>query len=198
MEKRPVQQQRLLLLLGVLLLGCGGAIWWVARSGTTQPAGAVQAVPATPAKPEPAIAVRSSGPASLSPPADEAPRLQALVSVEDRYAQRPVLELREEPPPTQARVRWTVTKLVRDTSFKYPLLRVVENWQQGPGGAVRLRQSAMVADHVLVRLKPSVRIEQLLERLKQLQPDIRRRLRASNLWIVSFESHGLDTVPQAI
>lgn len=116
----------------------------------------------------------------------------------DRYAGLPVIEQREEPPATQPRARWLVTKLVRDSSFKYPLIRVQERWQQGTKGPVLLSQSAMVADHVMVRLKPSARLDLLLQRFKRLNPELRRRLPAANVWIVSFQAPHLDTVPQAL
>lgn len=120
------------------------------------------------------------------------------VSVPDRYQTLPVIEHREEPPSTQPRVRWMETKLVRDERFKYPLLRVVEQWQPGKKGPVRVRQQAMVADHVVVKLRVGARIETLVQRFPQLDPQVRRRLPASDLWLLSFKEADLDTVPRAI
>lgn len=119
-------------------------------------------------------------------------------SVPDRYQALPVIERREEPPGTQPRVRWMETKLVRDTRFKYPLLRVVEQWQPGKRGPVRVRQQAMVADHVVVKLRSGARIETLVQRFPLLAPQVRRRLPASGLWLLSFREPDLDTVPRAI
>lgn len=193
MEKLSAQRQLFWLVLGVLLLGGGSAVWWVARLGTTQSSTAVQSTSVVSLSP-----TQPSHKGELEPPLLVSPSRVELVPVEDRYAGLSVLELREEPPPTQMRVRWTVTKLVQDASYKQPMLRVVEQWQQGPSGAMRVRQSAMVADHVLVRLKPQVRVEQVLERFKPLHPELRRRLRASNVWVISFEAPSLDTIPKAL
>jgi hypothetical protein len=193
MAKLSVQRQRFWWWLGVLLLGGGGAVWWTARQGTLQPSTQMQTPVAVPAPPVSVI-----DPRELEPPSLTGPQRVEVTPVEDRYAGLKVLELREEPPPTQIRVRWTVTKLVQDASYKQPMLRVVEQWQQGASGALRVRQSAMVADHVLVRLKPQVRVERVLERFKSLHPELRRRLRASNIWIISFEAPSLDTVPKAL
>ena len=121
-----------------------------------------------------------------------------VVSVPDRYETLPVIERREEPSSTQPRVRWMETRLVRDERFKYPLLRVVEHWQPGKKGPVRVRQQAMVADHVVVKLRNGARIETLVQRFPQLDPQVRRRLPASGLWLLSFREPDLDTVPRAI
>ena len=121
-----------------------------------------------------------------------------VASVPDRYETLPVIERREEPPEKLPRQRWMETKLVRDSRFKYPLLRVVNQWQRGKKGPVRVRQQAMVADHVVVKLRSGARIETLVQRFPLLDPQVRRRLPASNLWLLSFKEADMDTVPRAI
>lgn len=57
------------------------------------------------------------------------------------------------------------------TSFKFPLVRVVEDSRDGSGEAVR--SVAMVADHLLLRLAPAERLR--LDRFLQRYPDVRIR-----------------------
>lgn len=149
-------------------------------------------------KTEGAAAPATPGAFSVPGGTGEGQRGESVPRVPDRYASLPVLEMREEPPAGPPRLRWEVTKLVRRSGSKYALLRVQERWQQGKTGPVMVAQSAMVADHVMVRLKPNVRVETLINRFRRLNPELRRRLPASNVWLVSFQAPGLDTVPRAL
>jgi len=176
----------------LLLLGGGFVSWWRAdepsRTAMARVFGLHRPGPEWRTKPGSLISTARS---TWSETTGEA-------SVPDRYETLPVIERREEPPGTQPRVRWLETKLVRDERFKYPLLRVVEQWQPGEKGPVRVRQQAMVADHVVVKLRSGARIETLLQRFPLLDPQVRRRLPASGLWLLSFREADLDTVPRAI
>lgn len=196
MDHSPVRRRRLLVLVG-LILGCGFTVWWMGRGQFRRLISGEMPDVQT----EHVSALSPSGkaipPASLPGQPEDKPS-QVTAVVVDRYAALPVVERREEPPDTQPRLRWLVTKLVRDAGSKYPLVRVQERWQQGPAGPVLMSQSAMAGDHVMVRLKPNVRLEVLLDRFKQLHPGLRRRLPASNVWIVAFEAPNLDTVPKAL
>lgn len=126
------------------------------------------------------------------------PQAIPLTSIPDRYEGMDVLTSREEPPPNQPRSRWTVIKLINDAHAKYPLVRVEERWALNAQGPVRTKQSAMVADHVLVKLRSQQRVEVLLERFDHFHPAVRKHLPSSNVWMISFEDADLDTVPRAV
>lgn len=118
----------------------------------------------------------------------------------DRYAQSPVLaerETRSETPegPVVKRLR-----VVRDEGSKHPLLRVEDEWREGPGGRFLLRQVAMVADHVIVKpTNPAMSEADFLVQLKQAGATVRRRMPSSGIWLVAFPPEDLlDAVPQAV
>jgi subtilisin family serine protease len=191
-SSHPRRLRWLLAITTLLLLG-GGFVWWwradePSRAAMARVFGLHRPGPEWQTKQGSLISTAKS---TWSDTTGEA-------SVPDRYEALPVIERREEPPGTQPRVRWMETKLVRDERFKYPLLRVVEQWQPGRKGPVRVRQQAMVADHVVVKLRSGARIETLVQRFPLLDPQVRRRLPASGLWLLSFKEADLDTVPRAI
>ncbi len=195
LSRLPGSRNLVLITAGLLLAG-----WWWGR-GTREAVPVVvpvevkqQAVKKAEAaaRPVPPVASRSRQGIMALP--QEVP----LTSVPDRYEGMSVIESREEPPANQPRSRWTVTKLVNDTRAKYQLVRVEERWTVNAQGPVRTRQSAMVADHVLVKLRAQQRIEILLERFNHLDPAVRKHLPSSNVWVISFEDAGLDTVPRAV
>lgn len=195
LSRLPGSRNLVLITAGLLLAG-----WWWGR-GTREAVPVVvpvevkqQAVKKAEAaaRPVPPVASRSRQGIMALP--QEVP----LTSVPDRYEGMSVIESREEPPPNQPRSRWTITKLVNDTRAKYQLVRVEERWTVNAQGPVRTRQSAMVADHVLVKLRAQQRIENLLERFNHLDPAVRKHLPSSNVWVISFENAELDTVPRAV
>lgn len=186
-----------LIITGLLFAGWWGA--WRSREAVpvvTAPEVKQEAVQKAEAVARPAAPV-----ASQSKPRQgimALPQEVPLTSIPDRYEGMEVIALRETPPPHQPRTRWTVIKLVNDAKGKYPLVRVEERWTINTQGPVRTRQSAMIADHVLVKLRPQQRIEVLLKRFDHLHPAVRKHLPSSNVWVISFEDADLDTVPRAV
>lgn len=191
----PGTRSLVLIATGLLLVG-----WWSARSSReavpvlAAPEIKAQAVKKAEiaARPAPPVAARSRQGIMALP--QEVP----LTSIPDRYEGMTVIDLREEPPPNQPRSRWTVIKLINDANAKYPLVRVEERWTLNAQGPVRTRQSATVADHLLVKLRPQQRIDVLLERFDHLHPAVRKHLPSANVWVISFEDADLDTVPRAV
>jgi subtilisin family serine protease len=120
--------------------------------------------------------------------------------IEDRFAGREVLEKREsvvklETGETQVRR----VRLVRDDGFKYPILRVEDELIRTAEGDRLVRQSAMVGDHVMVKLRnPKMSEAELLALLGDGGATVRKRMPASGLWLVAFTEPKLDTVPRAV
>ncbi len=120
--------------------------------------------------------------------------------IEDRFAGREVLEKREsvvklETGETQVRR----VRLVRDESYKYPILRVEDELIRTAEGDRLVRQSAMVGDHVMVKLRnPKMPEAELLALLGDGGATVRKRMPASGLWLVAFSEPKLDTVPRAV
>ncbi len=203
----PSKVRRHLRLPMLTAIGLVGTSIWYFRPKAEEPT-VVKAIPVTVAKIEeaasPAAAIPAPAPApEISLPVVKAPEpppppAPEPVSAPDRYEGKPVIAERQIPPSDQPRVRWEVTKLIRDESFKYPLVRVIEQWQVGSKGPVRVQQSAMVADHVMLKLQPNARIEDLLAQVSALHPFVRKFMPASKAYLIAFEDPSLDTVPQAL
>ncbi len=76
---------------------------------------------------------------------------------------------------------------IYNTDFKYPLIRVAEQWDETRGLSAR---SAMVADHLLVRWKDEAAAEEIAQFLIQQEAEIRDLDADSRIAIISFD--GLD------
>ncbi|HRJ11388.1 MAG TPA: S8 family serine peptidase, partial [Prosthecobacter sp.] len=114
---------------------------------------------------------------------------------EDRFAGLPVLEEKLHEARAAGESVTRRLRLVRDESFKHPLIRVEDEMS---GGRL-LRQRAMVADHVMVKpLDPRMPEADLLKRLDVPGASVRRRMPASGVWLVAFPLAGLETVPDAL
>lgn len=120
--------------------------------------------------------------------------------IQDAFASAEVLQSREstaQDAEGQTRVRRL--RLVKIETMKYPLLRVEDEWIRTAQGEKRVRQVAMVADHVLVKLKdPPLSEAAFLKKLGNGAASVRRRMPASGLWLIAFANPELDTVPQAM
>ncbi len=203
-----LQPQRVFSLgAGCVLVAVLGAWWWAhARSGE-RPVPRAVPLPAAVVASTPDAAGRNSSGAPIpiatahgsSPGASPTPVTEDLREVTDHFAGLPVEAEREFPSPSQPRSRWEVVRLLRNDKSKYPLVRVIEQWVADKGGkGVRVRQQAMIADHVMIKLKPGARIDELLARHSALQPAVRRYMPASGLYVISFDTPDLDTVPRAL
>jgi subtilisin family serine protease len=120
--------------------------------------------------------------------------------VTDPLAGAEVLEFRESTTKdAEGRTVVRRLRLLRVNSMKYPLLRVEEDLLRTSQGEQRLRQVAMVGDHVLVKLRqPKMSEADFLQKLGDGAARVRQRMPASGLWLVSFSEPHLDTVPQAV
>jgi hypothetical protein len=76
---------------------------------------------------------------------------------------------------------------IYNTDFKYPLIRVAEQWDESRGLSAR---SAMVADHLLVRWKDEAAAEEIAQFLIQQDAEIRDLDADSRIAIIAFD--GLD------
>jgi len=122
-----------------------------------------------------------------------------LPGIVDRYAGRQVIESRETVREAGGLMKITRVRLVRDDSFKYPLIRVEDELVRGPQGERLTRQTAMVGDHVLVKPQSAQTDEAaLLAQMKAEGATVRRRMPASGTWLVAFANPTVDTVPRAV
>jgi subtilisin family serine protease len=121
----------------------------------------------------------------------------ALLPVKDRYAQLATLS-EERVPADPAAPRFARYRMVRDESFKYPLLRVAEEWLRDAKGERLVKQTAMVGDHLMVSLKADGAGEALLQKLAALKPSVRKKMPASKLWIIAFADADVQTLPAAL
>ena len=80
------------------------------------------------------------------------------------------------------------------TNLKYPLILVEES---GDDDQRAIRQ-AMVADHVLVKLRPGVTRKMLEQMADRYQATIRREMTPGGMFLVGFEDPTLDTLNETI
>lgn len=117
---------------------------------------------------------------------------------EDRYSMAEVLDMRVVTDPKNPLLR-TRFRLVR-TDFKYPLVRVEDRLQlPKEGGEPRLmHQSAMVADHVLVKLNQGFTKTNLLTVIQPMGGRVRKELPASKVYLIELPDVSIDAVSLAL
>ena len=86
------------------------------------------------------------------------------------------------------------------TEFKFPYLRVEETFVKGnnKGNDIILTRKAMVADHILVKINPGYGQEQLEQLNQRYNAEIINRLDSSQIYLVRFSDHTIDTITNAI
>ena len=120
-------------------------------------------------------------------------------TVIDRFVNCPVIEQRDNVISKDGETLVRRLRLLRDESSKYPILRVEDELIRTPQGDRLIRQSAMVGDHVMVKLlDPKLAESVLLAELGDGSAHVRRRMPASGLWLVAFSEPKLETVPRAV
>lgn len=96
--------------------------------------------------------------------------------------------------PPEGRVR-----IVR-TTLKYPMTRVVDDiaYAGAPHDAGQESSVAMVADHILVKLRPGKTEADLAEFNAVCGTTIRKRMLAPHTYAIELSNHQLHAVPQAV
>lgn len=122
--------------------------------------------------------------------------LRPPTPIEEMLETAQELSRQEFPPDTEGNVRRV--RLIR-TDFKYPLVRVEETFRpDGRGGyAPRPRVQVVVADHVMVKVRPEAE-GALADAVVRAGGTIRQKLAAPHLYLVAFSAPDLDTVPRGI
>ncbi len=199
------------LLLVALIAVAISAGWRMAKSGVKQRADghfrpvsrASQARPTAPEvsseAPNISSATVATRPAAAAvAPAGDAVALPVAQAAKfiDRYADAPVLSRSESSTADGKILRVRIVK----TDFKYPLLRIENVIAKDPqtGAETLTAQTAMVADHVLVKSKPGVEAADFQALLARAGATLRRRIPNSDLFIVEFPAPGPNTVPDAV
>ncbi len=155
------------------------------------PAAAPMGVPSANVAPASSPAPRLVGPASSRP--------QATSAVEDRWPDAETLNSASNRVPTSPDHSHRV-RIVR-ADFKYPLLRLEETVHTDPqsGTETLVAQTAMVADHVLVKISSGVDARVLAGVVSANGGAIRSIKPASKLYLVTFSNPlDLDGLPAAI
>ena len=196
---RPLLLRRRLpmnrLLLACLLVLAAIAIWWVGAPDSANPIPPAPAKESVPVQPEAVVPDAGPPKGETGGAASDA----AASGVRDRYEGLPVVEVRESARSEGAVKRIERLKLVRKDGFKYPLIRVKEEWVEDAAGKRMVSQVAMVADHVLMKpTDPTLDEAAVLSRLVSLGGSLRKKMPASGIWLVSFPEPNLDTIPDAL
>ncbi|HEY1050366.1 MAG TPA: S8 family serine peptidase, partial [Prosthecobacter sp.] len=118
--------------------------------------------------------------------------------VQDHYTKAVLLVEREEKAEFAGQPVIRRVRLMRDDTFKYPLIRVEDDFSEEGGTRTLVNQTAMVADHVMVTVKDARTNGAALEaQLAALGAKVRRKMPASGVWLVAYPDPDLDTVTQA-
>ncbi|MDZ4287751.1 MAG: S8 family serine peptidase, partial [Prosthecobacter sp.] len=179
----------------VLLLLGTAAFWWL--SGREAPAGGTS--PAAPNRQEQLwVGTPRRVPGTMLA-AQRAASFDDIRVIEDRFAGCPVLGQRQTARIENGFTKISRVRLIRKDDFKYPLIRIEEELVGSAQGDRLTKQTAMVGDHVLVKLQdPKISEATLLAQLKDAGASIRRKMPASGTWLVAFANPTVDTVPQAM
>lgn len=193
-----VSTQRLLAAAVLLLLSLGAARWWSLSQHshsvtTTAPAATAPVSLSPPAAPaRPSIAPLMKAEKGLV-------KLEAPPEKQDKYAGLPVIAQKESVQPVNGLQQVTRVRLLRDPSFKYPILRVEDELVRGPDGDRLIRQLAMVGDHVLVKpADPDLPEADLLALLESEGATLRKKMPASGTWLIAFAQPDTETVPRLV
>lgn len=116
--------------------------------------------------------------------------------VSDRHASDPVLFRGESITADGKTLRVRIVK----TDFKYPLLRVEDVIIKDPqtGAESLSAQTAMVADHIIVKTKPGIAADDFHAMLTRVGATVRRRIPNSDIFVIQFPVPRLDTVPDGV
>ncbi|TDU81022.1 subtilase family protein [Prosthecobacter fusiformis] len=126
-------------------------------------------------------------------------KLEEPPQKQDKFANNIVLAQKETVQEVNGIQQVKRVRLIRDPSFKYPILRVEDELVRGPHGDRLVRQVAMVGDHVLVKTAdPKISEASFLAALAADGATIRRKMPASGTWLVAFSQPDLKTVPQQV
>ncbi|OVE75658.1 hypothetical protein BVX97_03940, partial [bacterium E08(2017)] len=119
------------------------------------------------------------------------------VNKRDPFADAEVLELRESEPDAKGHI--TRVKLLR-TQSKYPLVRVEEkiSVDSSTRRETVISHTAMIADHIVVRLKPGQTEDNLRALNLKHGADIRKDMGKRSTYLVEFTGADADTVAEAV
>ena len=191
---------------GVTAEGCGGTAAGPTAappSGVTASSDASNSSARIIRPDEPAVAPARSKTRTASPlsAANEGIIEPLAGGVKNRYAQNKILDERTSPPDTNG--QYERVRIVK-TSMKYPLVRVLEKWQApgvgSPSSDTLLSQTAMVADHVTLKVKEGATEAQLAAYAQAHGGTILRKMRVPGpgTYLVKFDTVTVDTVPNAV
>lgn len=187
--------------------------WWAGRPGepaTKQPTPPARSQTAETARAIVPEAPRPSAPAAAAeerPVQVDGPRAEVRKEPEppehlerqpDPYADAEVIaEETKEDGGTKRTTR--IVKSKKDT--KYPLVRLEETAVQDKvpaGRRAAVRRKEMVADHIIVKLKPGTKEESLVALNSKFEAKIRRKMRVSDTYLVEIPAKDVQALPRMI
>lgn len=208
------QQKRLALVLLALLLGLGAWLWQRGTQTTEGTPGAEAAPTRT--------AITSSTPSqSALPPPSPAPTIIGTKPVSTVSTPRSLATGELQNPGTLPAIPslWTAGQTLAESAapspdpslrqririiradFKYPLIRLEETFRRDDqtGADILIRQTAMVADHVLVKLTPGTNEAAFSSAVTASGSSIRSRKPASNVYLITVPAPlAINGLPDAI
>ncbi len=98
--------------------------------------------------------------------------------------------------PADDRGRYERVRVVK-TDFKYPYLRIVET-RERLGSDRLVARVEMVADHVLVKLRPGLQESEVEPLAVRMGLKVRARLRVPRSFLLELPTHAPDAVPRAL
>ncbi len=120
-----------------------------------------------------------------------------VAAIQDRYAEATELSSKKEE--QNSSVSFRRARLVKSRG-KYPLIRVEDTFVKAPksGASDLCHQIAMVADHVLVRIREGVSRDEFESAMQRLGLNIRMDLHVPRTFLVSSAPVTVDTVLQLV
>lgn len=124
-------------------------------------------------------------------------RLESDNTAIDHYATAVILKTSETKPDKTG--YYERKRLVR-ADFKYPLILLEERLKKDSqtGADQLLQQSAMVADHVMVKVQPDISETEVNQAVSTYGGHVRKKMYAPGFYLVEIQNVDLDSVAQAV
>lgn len=189
--------------VSVLVLLAFTTTWWFSRSPVARPptvaSNASSAVPHPPSS----AAVRSAQTAPVNAAAATNPPPPPLTAEHPHPVaklgftiKKEILHFEHEEASGTEIKRITIS----DTDFQYPLIRTLVSSQRDrmTGREQVVSQVSMVADHVMVKVKPGKTDQEIAAAANKLGLNVRGRVGEKSIYLLQFDLKGSDRLPEVV